>query len=67
MEILKESNKTYVELEMDLSEEEFISLRNYGLEMVVKDDHALVEYATRKILENAVEKAAEDDKVLEKE
>jgi len=54
MKIGKEKKEIYYKFDVDFEKNEYETLKEYGLKEIVKDDNALINYATNKILINAV-------------
>jgi hypothetical protein len=56
MEIGKEKVEKVHKFEIDLSSEEYALLKKIGLELIIKDEEALINYAVNYILAKEVDK-----------
>jgi len=56
MEIGKEKIEKVHKFEIDLSTKEYSLLKKIGLELIIKDEEALINYAVNHILKKQIEK-----------
>lgn len=56
MKIGKEKTEKVHEFEINLSTKEYVLLKKIGLELIIKDEEALINYAVNHILEKQIEK-----------
>ena len=56
MEIGKEKIEKVHKFEIDLSTKEYALLKKIGLEFIIKDEEALINYAVNHILKKQIEK-----------
>lgn len=57
MKIGKEKVEKIHKFEMDFSPKEYVLLKKMGLELIIKDEEALINYAVNYILNKEIDKA----------
>jgi len=66
MKFGKETAEKYVKFDVDIDNNEYDMLKNYGLEQIKNDDQALINYAVNKILRAEVEREEKKGKKSKK-